>query len=267
MNYPQANVHPDAKIGQNVRIAPFVTIEKDVVVGDGTIVEPNAVLMNGARIGKNCHIFPGAVIAGIPQDLKFKGEVTTAEIGDNTTIREYVTVNRGTSAKGKTVVGSNCLIMSYVHIAHDCFIGNYCIMGSYAGTAGEVEMDDFAILSPGSLVHQFVRLGRNIMIQGGSKVSKDIPPYTLVGREPLRYMGLNVVGLRRKGFNPEQVENIHNIYRIIYTKGRNTTQALEYIEANIAASSERDEIVNFIRSSKRGIVAGNIDAAGNAVEG
>ncbi|MFP4059441.1 MAG: acyl-ACP--UDP-N-acetylglucosamine O-acyltransferase [Bacteroidales bacterium] len=266
MNDSLANVHPDAKIGENVSIAPFVTIEKDVVIGDNTVIEPNAVLMNGARIGKNCHIFPGAVIAGIPQDLKFKGEITTAEIGDNTTIREYVTVNRGTNAKGKTLIGSNCLIMSYVHVAHDCIIGNYCIMGSYAGTAGEVEMEDFAILSPGSLVHQFVRLGKNVMIQGGSKVSKDIPPYVLVGREPLRYMGLNSIGLRRKGFSQEQIEQIHNIYRVIYSKGRNTTQALEYIQDNFESSPEQVEIINFIRDSKRGIVSGTIDEAGNAVE-
>jgi UDP-N-acetylglucosamine acyltransferase len=259
MNYPKSDVHPEAKIGKNVEISSFVTIEKDVVIGDGTWIGPNAVIMNGARIGKNCKIFPGAVIAGEPQDLKFKGEYSTAEIGDNTMIHEYVTVNRGTSAKGKTVIGNNCLLMSYVHVAHDCIVKNNCILGSYAGLAGEVEVEDFAIVSPGTLVHQFVRIGSHIMIQGGSKVTKDIPPFVLAGREPLKYTGINSVGLRRRGFSNEAIYEIQECYRIIYQRNLNISDAVDFIEENLAATAERDEIVLFIRNSKRGIIRGYFD--------
>jgi UDP-N-acetylglucosamine acyltransferase len=215
--------------------------------------------MNGSRIGKNCQIHPGAVIAGIPQDLKFDGEYTTAEIGDNTLIREYVTINRGTRAKNKTVVGSNSLVMSYAHIAHDSIIGNNCIIGSYAGLAGEVEMNDWAILSSGSLVHQFVRIGCHVMIQGGSKVSKDVPPYSLAGRDPLSYTGINSVGLRRRNFTTESIYEIQEIYRIIYQKNMNISDAIDFIEASLPASKERDEIIIFVRNSKRGIIRGYFD--------
>lgn len=256
MEHKMSDVHPGAKIGKNVKISSFVTIEKDVVIGDGTWIGPNAVILNGARIGKNCKIYAGAVIAGEPQDLKFQGEESTAEIGDNTMIHEFATVNRGTNAKGKTVIGSNCLLMSYTHVAHDCIIKDNCIMGSYAGLAGEVEVDSFAIVSPGTLVHQFVRIGQHVMIQGGSKVSKDIPPYILAGREPVTYTGINSVGLRRRNFSNESIYEIQEIYRIIYQRNLNISDAVDFIEANLQASKERDEVIQFIRNSKRGIVRG-----------
>ena len=254
MNKTFANIHPDAKIGKNVIIEPFATIHGDVVIGDGTWVGPNVVIMDGARIGKDCKIHPSAVIAGIPQDLKFVGEYSTAEIGDNTTIREFATVHRGTKTKEKTVIGNNCLIMAYAHVAHDSLLRDHCILGSYAGLAGEVEMDDYAILSGGSLVHQFVRIGTHVMIQGGSKVTKDVPPYALAGRDPLKYTGVNSVGLRRRGFSNDTINQILDIYRIIYQNKLNVTQALEHIETNVSTSPERDIIVNFIKNSKRGII-------------
>ena len=257
-----SNVHPEAVIGKDVKIDSFVTIEKDVVIGDGTWIGPNAVIMNGARIGKNCKIYPGAIIAGEPQDLKFEGEYSTAEIGDNTKIHEFATINRGTNAKGKTVIGSNCLLMSYTHVAHDCIIRDNCIMGSYAGLAGEVEVDRYAIVSPGTLVHQFVRIGAHVMIQGGSKVTKDIPPFILAGRDPLSYTGINSVGLRRRNFTNEVIYEIQEIYRIIYQRNLNISDAVDFIEANLPASGERDEVILFIRNSKRGIIRGYFDGNG-----
>ncbi len=254
MNKPLANIHSDAKIGGNVIIEPFATIYADVVIGDGTWIGPNAVIMDGARIGKNCKIHPGAIIAGIPQDMKFIGEISTAEIGDNTNIREFVTVHRGTKSKEKTIIGNNCLIMAYAHVAHDSVIGNHCIMGSYTGLAGEVEIDEYAIISGGSLVHQFVRIGSHVMIQGGSKVSKDVPPYAMAGRDPLKYTGINSVGLRRRGFSNKAINQILDIYRIIYQQGMNVSQSLDFIEANVDVSPERDVILNFIKNSKRGII-------------
>lgn len=254
-----AVVHPDAKIGQNVTISPFVVIEKDVVIGDNCYLHPHTVILEGARIGKNCTIFPGAVISGVPQDLKFAGEKTTAEIGDNTTIRECATVNRGTASKGKTVVGSNCLIMAYSHVAHDCEIKDNVIIGNSTQLAGEVEVDDFAIISGGSLVHQFVRISKHVMIQGGSRVGKDIPPYTLIGRDPIVYCGINIVGLRRRGFTNDQVFLIQDIYRTLYTRGLNNSEAIKCIETEYSPSPDRDLILNFIKSSTRGIVRGSID--------
>lgn len=256
MEYPLSNVHPEAQIGKDVRIDSFVTIEKDVVIGDGTWIGPNAVIFNGSRIGKNCKIFPGAVIGGEPQDMKYQGEYSTVEIGDNTAIHEFATINRGTNAKGKTMVGSNCLLMSYTHVAHDSIINNNCILGSYAGLAGEVVVDNYAIVSPGTLVHQFVRIGSHVMIQGGSKVVKDIPPYVLAGREPLSYTGINSVGLRRRNFSNEVIYEIQEIYRIIYQRNMNISDAVDFIEANLPASGERDEVILFIRNSKRGIIRG-----------
>jgi UDP-N-acetylglucosamine acyltransferase len=217
------------------------------------------VIMNGARIGKNVKVFPGAVISGDPQDLKYEGEDTIAEIGDNTTIREYVTINKGTKAKGKTVIGRECLIMSYVHIAHDCLLKDRVIMGSYAGLAGEVQVDESAIISPGSLVHQFVRIGAHVMIQGASKVNKDVPPYSMSGREPISFTGINSIGLRRRGFDNATIYAIQEIYRIIYQRGLNISDALDFVEANLPASKERDEILLFIRDSKRGIIRGYFD--------
>lgn len=256
---PLAVIDPEAKIGQNVTIDPFVVIEKDVVVGDNCHILPHAVILNGSRIGNHCQIFPGAVIGGIPQDLKFKGEKTTAEIGDYTTIRECVTVNRGTAAKGKTVVGSHCLIMAYSHIAHDCILKDHVIIGNSTQLAGEVEVDDFAIVSGGSLAHQFVRISKHVMVQGGSRIGKDIPPYTLIGRDPIVYCGINIVGLRRRGFTNDQVFLIQDIYRTLYTRGLNNSQAIKAIETEYAPSPERDLILDFIKSSDRGIVRGSID--------
>ncbi|MCF8359423.1 MAG: acyl-ACP--UDP-N-acetylglucosamine O-acyltransferase [Prolixibacteraceae bacterium] len=254
-----SNIHPDAKIGENVKIDSFVTIGGDVVIEEGTWIGPNAVIMDGARIGKNCNIFPGAVIAGIPQDLKFRGEKTTVEIGDNTTIREFCTVNRGTVAKGKTVVGNNCLLQSYSHVAHDCLLKNYVILGSFAGLAGEVEVDDWAIVSPYSAVQQFTKIGKHAFIAGASQVRKDIPPYVLVANTPLAYTGVNSVGLRRRGFTIEKVNEIQNIYRYLYQKGLNNSQALNAIQDETEPTPEREEILSFINSSERGIVRGPQD--------
>ena len=256
---PLAVVHPDAQIGEGVVIEPFAVVEKDVVIGDHCHLYPHAVVLNGARIGKNCQIFPGAVVAGIPQDLKFKGEITTAEIGDNTTLRECVTINRGTASKGKTIVGNNCLIMAYSHVAHDCVLHDNIIIGNASQIAGEVEIDDFAIVSGGSLVHQFSRISKHVMIQVGSRIGKDIPPYTLIGRDPIVYCGINIVGLRRRGFTNQQVYLIQDIYRTLYTRGLNNSDALKAIETEYEPSEERDLILNFIKASKRGIVRGSID--------
>lgn len=259
MQSPLAVVHPNAIIGKNVTIDPFVVIEEDVVIGDNCRIFSHAVILDGTRVGSDCQIFPGAVISGIPQDLKFAGEKTTVEIGNNTTIRECVTINRGTKAKGKTVVGSDCLIMAYAHIAHDCLIKDFVIIGNSCQIAGEVEIDDHAIISGGSLIHQFVRISQHVMVQGGSRIGKDIPPYTLIGRDPIVYCGINIVGLRRRGFTNEQVFLIQDIYRTLYTRGLNNTDAINCIETEYAASVERDLILDFIKSSKRGIVRGSID--------
>ena len=256
---PLYSLHPDAKIGKQVEIGPFTTIYGDVEIGDNTWIGPNVTIMDGARIGKNCRIFPGAVISGIPQDLKFEGEITTAEIGDNTTIREYVTVNRGTKSKGKTVVGSDCLLQSYVHIAHDCNIGNHCILSGYVGLGGEVIIEDWAILGGGSLVHQFVRIGMHVMVQGGCKVIKDVPPYIMAGRDPVVYAGLNLVGLRRRSFSTEKIQELQEMYRTIYMKGLNNSDALRNIQASFPESPERDHIITFVRTSERGIIKGLLD--------
>jgi UDP-N-acetylglucosamine acyltransferase len=259
MSSKLANIHPGAKIAGDVEISPFATIYENVEIGPGCWIGPNVVIMNGARIGKNVRIFPGAVISGDPQDLKYEGEDTIAEIGDNTVIREYVTINKGTKAVDRTVIGKDCLIMSYVHIAHDCNLKDRVIMGSYAGLAGEVEVDSWAIISPGSLVHQFVRIGAHVMIQGGSKVSKDVPPFALAGRDPISFTGINSIGLRRRGFDNDTIYAIQEVYRIIYQRGLNISDALEFVEANLPASRERDEIILFIRGSKRGIIRGYFD--------
>ncbi len=255
MEQPLANIHPEAKIGKDVVIEPFATIGKDVEIGDGCWIGANAVITGRTRVGKNCKIFYGAIIGAIPQDLKYNGEITYVEIGDNTTMREYVTINLGTAAKGKTVVGSNCLLMAYVHIAHDCIVGNNVIIGNTTGLAGEVVVDDFAIISPGSLVHQFVHVGTHVIVQGGSKVGKDIPPYITAGRDPLSFAGLNAIGLRRRKFTSEKIQELQEIYRLLYQKGHNISQGVEQIEKNVADSSERNEIVDFIKNSQRGIIS------------
>lgn len=249
-----AFIHPDAKIGDNVTVDPFAYIAGNVVIGDGTWVGPNATILDGARIGKNCRIFPTSVVSGIPQDLKFRGEESTAEIGDRTTVREGVTVNRGTVAVGKTVVGNDCLLMAYAHIGHDCNIGNCCIIGNSTGLAGEVKVEEWAILSGGTLVHQFSRIGAHVIVGGGSKIRIDVPPFIKADREPLSYMGLNSVGLTRRGFPKERIDEIHNIYRAIYQSSMNVSQALEYIEKEFKQSPDRDYIIEFIRKSERGII-------------
>ncbi|GHU68456.1 acyl-[acyl-carrier-protein]--UDP-N-acetylglucosamine O-acyltransferase [Bacteroidia bacterium] len=259
MKQTLASVHPEAIIGQNVTISPFVTVDKNVIIGDNTYIYPNVVILEGARIGSNCRIFPGAVISAIPQDLKFVGEETICEIGDNTTIRECATVNRGTASKGKTVVGSDCLLMAYSHTAHDCVLKNHVILGNATQLAGEVEVDDYAILSGGSLVHQFTRIGKHVMLQGGSKVSKDIPPYVMAGREPLVYAGINIVGLRRRGFTSEQISVMQEVYRILYQSGLNCSAAIEFIQENIPDSAEKQEIITFVIASQRGIIRGNFE--------
>jgi len=251
-----AYVHPEAKIGDNVTIEPFATVYKDVVIDDGTWLGPNSVLMDGARIGKNCKIFPGAVVGAIPQDLKFAGEYSTAEIGDNVTLRECVTVNRGTKSKGKTVVGNNCLLMAYTHVAHDCSLGNYVLLGNGTQLAGEVEIGDHAILSGQVLVHQFVRISQHVMISGGSHVLKDVPPFVKAAREPLSYVGLNVVGLRRRAFGPDKIQEIQTMYRHLYQSKMNHRDAVKYIEDTVPQTAERDLIVNFVKGSKRGIMKG-----------
>mgnify|MGYP006287458355 CR=1 FL=1 len=256
MNQPLASVHPEAKLAPNVHIEPFVTISKDVEIGEGTWIGPNATIMEGARIGKNCQIFPGAVISAIPQDLKYQGEYTTTEVGDNTIIRECVTINRGTSSKNKTVVGNNCLLMAYAHVAHDCIIGNNVILGNVCTLAGEIVVDDFAILSGLVAVHQFVHIGSHVMISGGALVRKDVPPFVKAAREPLSYVGVNSIGLRRRNFSTEKINEIQEIYREIYMKGNNNSQAIENIETTLQASRERDEIIDFLRTSKRGIIKG-----------
>ncbi|NLO71421.1 MAG: acyl-ACP--UDP-N-acetylglucosamine O-acyltransferase [Porphyromonadaceae bacterium] len=256
MKQPLAYIHPDAKIARSVVIEPFVTIDKNVEIGEGTRIGSNATILEGTRIGKNCRIFPGAVIGAIPQDLKFKGEDSLVIIGDNTTIREFVTINRGTVAKGKTVVGDNCLLMAYCHVAHDCIVGNNVIMGNLTQLAGEVEVEDFAIMGGGTLIHQFCRIGAHCMIQGGSKVSKDVPPFITAGREPLSYAGVNAIGLRRRGFTNEQINEIQEVYRLIYQSRINTSHAIERIREEIPDSKERDEILFFVEKSQRGIIKG-----------
>lgn len=251
---PLAYIHPEAKIGENVEIAPFVFIDKNVVIGDNNKIMANVNILYGSRIGNGNTIFPGAVIGAVPQDLKFRGEESTAEIGDNNLIRENVTVNRGTAAKGRTIVGSNNLLMEGVHVAHDALIGNGCIIGNSTKMAGEIVIDDNAIISANVLMHQFCHVGSHVMIQGGCRFSKDIPPYIIAGREPIAFSGINIIGLRRRGFANEVIESIHNAYRIIYQSGLNTTDALKKIEDEVEKSPEIDYIINFIRNSERGII-------------
>jgi UDP-N-acetylglucosamine acyltransferase len=253
---PLAYVHPEAKIGANVTIDPFAFIDRNVEIGEGTHIMSNAVISYGSRIGKSCLIFPGSVIGGIPQDLKFVGEETTVEIGDRTTVRECVTINRGTKAKGKTVIGSNNLLMAYVHVGHDCIIGNGCVIVNSVLLAGEVEVGDFAIIGGASAVMQFTRIGAHTYIGGFSQIRKDVPPYVRAAREPLCYIGINSVGLRRRGFSNETIYAIQDMYRHIYQSDMNTSQALDHIEATMAHTPERDEVVNFIRNGKKGIMKG-----------
>jgi len=257
LSQPLAHIHSKAIIAKNVTIEPFTVIYDDVIIGEGTWIGPNVTIMNGARIGKNCKIFPGAVISAIPQDLKFEGEFSTAEIGDNTTIRECVTINRGTKITGKTLVGSNCLLMAYVHIAHDCLVGNGCILANSVQIGGHVSLDDFCVIGGNVGIHQFSKIGKYAMVGSGVFVTKDIPPYTKAARTPVCFTGINSIGLRRNNFDDKEINKIKEIYRIIYANGLNNNEAIEYIKTNIEVSAERDEILNFINNSDRGIMKGN----------
>lgn len=249
-------IHPEAKIGAKVTISPFSSIYENVEIGDGTWIGPNVTIFPGARIGKNCKIFPGAVIAAIPQDLKYKGEDSLVEIGDNTTIRECVTINRGTVDKMKSKIGSNCLLMAYVHIAHDCILGDNIIIANSVNLAGHVDIEDYVIIEGGTGVGQFVRIGAHSFISGLTGVRKNVPPFTKAAREPLQYVGVNSVGLRRRGFSNETILQIEDIYRTLYVKGLNVSNALAVIEQEAPASKEKDQILNFIRNSKDGIMRG-----------
>jgi len=253
---PLASVDPQAKIGNNVTISPFAFIEGDVVIGDDTWIGPNAVIMNGARIGKKCRIFPGAVISAIPQDLKFEGEQTTTEIGDNTTIRECVTLNRGTKDRWKTSIGSNCLLMAYVHIAHDCAVGNNVILANSVNVAGHVVIEDWVILEGYVGVSQFVHIGAHSFVAGQCGVRKNVPPFVKAAREPLAYVGVNTVGMRRRGFSNESIQNVEDIYRTLYVKGLNVSNAMDVIAKEAPESPEKNHIIEFIRGSKDGIIRG-----------
>lgn len=258
MNQPLAYVHPGAKIAKNVVIEPFTTIHNNVVIGEGTWIGSNVTIMEGARIGKNCSVFPGAVISAIPQDKKFNDEDTLTVIGDNTTIRECVTINRGTSDRMKTVVGNNCWIMAYCHIAHDCIVGDNCIFSNNSTLAGHINVGNYVILAGMAAIQQFCSIGNHAFVTGGSLVRKDVPPFVKAGREPLSYVGINSIGLRRRGFSTEKIREIQDIYRILYQKNYNNSQAVAIIEAEMQATAERDEILEFIKNSQRGIMKGYI---------
>lgn len=257
MNQPLAYIHPEAKIAQNVVIEPFTTIYKNVEIAEGTWIGPNVTIMEGARIGKNCKIYPGAVISAAPQDLKYKGEPSTVNIGDNSVIRECVTINRGTALdKNNTKIGNNCLVMAYVHIAHDCIIGDNVIIANAVQLAGHIEVQDHVFIGGTTAVQQFVKIGAHVMVSGGTLVRKDIPPFVKAAREPLAYAGVNSIGLRRRGFSNEKIAEIQEIYRTLFLSGLNYTAALDKIELVMAPSAERDDILNFFRTSERGVIKG-----------
>lgn len=251
---PQAHIHPNAKIGKDVIVDAFAFVEEHVSIGDGSHIMPGAVILNHSKVGKNCQIFPNAIIGAVPQDLKYQGEETTVEIGDHTTIRECVTVNRGTKDKWKTTIGKHCLLMAYSHIAHDCIIGDHVVIANSVQLAGHVEIGDYAIIGGMAAAIQFSRIGAHSYIAGSSEIIKDVPPYIKAGRSPLSYAGINSVGLQRRGFTNEKINSILEIYRIIYLRGLNISQALETIQKEIPESSEKEEIIDFIKSSQRGIL-------------
>ena len=249
-------VHPEAKIGQNVVIEPFTTIGADVVIEDNCWIGSNVSIMDGSRIGEGCKIFPGAVVGAVPQDLKFNGEYSIVELGKNVIVREYCTLNRGTKASHRTKIGDGTLLMAYVHVAHDCIIGQRCVLANNVTLAGHIEVEDFAIIGGMVAVHQFVKIGKHSFIGGGSLVRKDVPPFVKAAREPLSYAGINAVGLKRRGFNTQQIHQIQDIYRELFVKGNNVSQAVEIIEATIDVSTERDDILEFIKNADRGIMRG-----------
>lgn len=249
-------VHPDARIAPNVTINPFVVIEEDVSIGEGTWIGPHVTIMSGARIGNNCRIFPGAVISAIPQDLKYRGEYATVELGNNVTVREYCTLNKGTAASDKTIIGDNSLLMAYVHIAHDCLVGKNVVLANSVNLAGHIEVGDHTVIGGLTGVHQFVKIGAHAMISSGVIVRKDVPPFVKGARDPISFAGVNSVGLKRRGFTSEQINHTQEIYRVLFVRGHNISNALEVIETTIKASPERDLIVDFVRKADRGIMKG-----------
>lgn len=251
---PTARVSPKAELADGVSVGPFSVIEDDVTIGMGTHIASNVLIASGARIGKGCKIHHGAVISTIPQDLKFAGEKTELIIGDDTTVREFATLHRGTKDRWKTSIGSQCLIMAYVHIAHDCVIGNNVILANAVNMGGHVTIEDYVVVGGMVPIHQFVRIGRHAMIGGGCRVSKDVPPYVLAGRQPLSFKGLNIVGLRRRNFTPEAIANIEKAYHYIYNSNYNVSQALAKIKSEMTLTEEVRHIVEFIENSERGII-------------
>lgn len=251
-----SHIHPDAQLGKNVTVEAFAIIEADVEIGEGSWIGPHVTIMNGTRIGSNCKVFPGAVLGSIPQDLKFEGEDSLLDIGNNVVIREYCTVNRGTKANFKTQIRDNAMLMAYVHVAHDCIIGEHSILVNNVNLAGHIEIGKYVIMGGMSAVHQFVKIGDYCMIGGGSLVRKDVPPYVKAAREPLSYAGVNSIGLRRRGFSNKQINHIQDIYRILFVKGYNTRQALRIIETSINSTAEREIILAFMRQTDRGILKG-----------
>jgi len=252
--HPSAIVDKNAELHDTVQVGPFSIIEGDVVIDAGTTIASNTLLASGTRIGKNCRIFNGAVLATVPQDLKFKNEKTTLEIGDNTTVREFCTLNRGTTHSYKTVIGSNCLLMSYVHVAHDCRLGDNVILANAVNMAGHVQIQDFVGIGGMDPIHQFVRIGQHAFVGGGLRVDRDVPPYILAAGDPLTYAGLNSVGLRRRGFDSELLMQMKRVYKLIYRSNLNVTQALTRIKEEFELVPEIKNIVDFIESSERGII-------------
>jgi len=250
------DIHPNAKIGQNVTVGNFTTIYDDVEIGDGTWIAPNVTIFPGARIGRNCKIFPGAVISAVPQDLKFAGEYTTVEIGDNNVIRECCTVNRGTAASGKTVIGNNNLLMAYVHVAHDCVLGDNCVLANNATLAGHIILGDYVILGGKTACLQFIHIGSHVITQGGSLVDKDIPPFVRAARYPIQYCGINSLGLQRRGFSSESINNIADIYRYIFQKGLNVSDAVEVVKERYGNTDEGKQVLAFIGNATTGLLSG-----------
>ncbi|MFN2456797.1 MAG: acyl-ACP--UDP-N-acetylglucosamine O-acyltransferase [Chitinophagaceae bacterium] len=251
---PLASIHPNAQLGSNVKIEPFAVVHDNVTIGDGSHIMSHAVIMPFSIVGKKCSIFPGAVIGAIPQDLKYAGEKTTVEIGDNTTIREHVTVNRGTKDKWKTTVGSNCLLMAYAHIAHDCIVGNHVILANSVQLAGHVQIGDYAIIGGLSGAHQFTRIGAHTYVAGHSVVRKDVPPFVKAAREPMSFAGINVVGLQRRSFPEDQIHTISRIYHILFVENHSTSKAIDLIEQKIPDCELKHEILKFVQDSRIGII-------------
>ncbi|MFA5575117.1 MAG: acyl-ACP--UDP-N-acetylglucosamine O-acyltransferase [Brumimicrobium sp.] len=253
-----ASVSPNAKIGNNVTIEAFTTIYDDVVIGDNTHIGPNVTIYPGTRIGENCEVFPATVIGAIPQDLKFQGEYTTVEIGNNTIIRECVTIHRGTNDKGKTTIGNNCLIMGYVHVAHDCIIGNHVILANYVGLSGHNTIDDYAILEGKVGTQQFIHVGAHAFVAGATLIRKNVPPFIRAAREPISFAGVNTVGLRRRDFSNEDIAAIEDVYRILFVQNNNLSKGMESVQNDLPDNRYKDMIVNFIKESDKGIIRGLI---------